>query len=189
MWRIDIRYFALIAAFVIIPAIVFRTQSSDINSEDPSEVSEMIERQVESEVIKHVRALQLNGKQVYPPVKSIPASTRKRILVTGGAGFVGSHLVDRLMSQGHQVFVMDNFFTGSQANIAHWMGHPNFQLIMHDVTEPLRMEVDQIYHLACPASPPHYQVPIPSEKYDVKMQILCTKLNIRGPTYRWFTLL
>jgi FlaA1/EpsC-like NDP-sugar epimerase len=159
MWRIDIRYFALIAAFVIIPATIFRTQSSDYASEDSSEVSEMIERQVENEVIKHVRALQLKGKQVYPPVKTVPASMKKRILVTGGAGFVGSHLVDRLMSQGHQVFVMDNFFTGSQANIVHWMGHPNFQLIMHDVTEPLRMEVDQIYHLACPASPPHYQVP------------------------------
>ena len=160
IWRIDVRYFALIAACVIIPTTIFRTQGSDISSEGPSEVSEMIERQVETEVIKHVRALQLNGKQVYPPVKSIPASIRKRILVTGGAGFVGSHLVDRLMSQGHQVFVMDNFFTGSQANIVHWMGHPNFQLIMHDVTEPLRMEVDQIYHLACPASPPHYQVAI-----------------------------
>ncbi len=139
-------------------------QGSDISSEDPSEVSEMIERQVENEVIKHVRALQLSGRQVYPPVKSLPATVRKRILVTGGAGFVGSHLVDRLMSQGHQVFVMDNFFTGSQTNIVHWMGHPNFQLIMHDVTEPLRMEVDQIYHLACPASPPHYQVAVAEAK-------------------------
>jgi len=84
-------------------------------------------------------------------------SKRKRILVTGGAGFVGSHLVDRLMMEGHDVTVIDNFFTGQKKNVAHWMHHPNFQLVRHDVIEPIMMEVDQIYHLACPASPPHYQ--------------------------------
>jgi UDP-glucuronate decarboxylase len=82
---------------------------------------------------------------------------RKKILVTGGAGFVGSHLVDKLMMKGHEVTVVDNFFTGQKKNIAHWMHHPNFSLVVHDVTEPLMAEVDQIYHLACPASPPHYQ--------------------------------
>lgn len=82
---------------------------------------------------------------------------RKKILVTGGAGFVGSHLVDKLMMQGHEVTVVDNFFTGQKKNVAHWMHHPNFSLVTHDVTEPLMAEVDQIYHLACPASPPHYQ--------------------------------
>uniref|UniRef100_A0A7S2XL72 UDP-glucuronate decarboxylase n=1 Tax=Attheya septentrionalis TaxID=420275 RepID=A0A7S2XL72_9STRA len=82
---------------------------------------------------------------------------RLKILVTGGAGFVGSHLVDKLMSLGHEVVVMDNFFTGQKRNIEHWLHHPNFSLVVHDVIEPMMLEVDQIYHLACPASPPHYQ--------------------------------
>lgn len=80
-----------------------------------------------------------------------------RILVTGGAGFIGSHLIDRLMAQGHEMLCLDNFYTGSKQNISHWLGHPNFELIRHDITEPIRLEVDQIYHLACPASPVHYQ--------------------------------
>ncbi|MBE9117290.1 SDR family oxidoreductase [Lusitaniella coriacea LEGE 07157] len=80
-----------------------------------------------------------------------------RILVTGGAGFLGSHLIDRLMEAGHEVLCLDNFFTGRKRNIIQWMNHPNFELIRHDITEPIRLEVDQIYHLACPASPIHYQ--------------------------------
>ncbi len=80
-----------------------------------------------------------------------------RILVTGGAGFIGSHLVDRLMEEGHEVLCLDNFYTGTKANIQQWLGHPRFELIRHDITEPIRLEVDQIYHLACPASPVHYQ--------------------------------
>ncbi|USR89736.1 SDR family oxidoreductase [Phormidium yuhuli AB48] len=80
-----------------------------------------------------------------------------RILVTGGAGFLGSHLVDRLMEQGHEVLCLDNFFTGSKHNILKWMDSPYFEVIRHDITEPIRVEVDQIYHLACPASPVHYQ--------------------------------
>ncbi len=80
-----------------------------------------------------------------------------RILVTGGAGFLGSHLVDRLMEQGHEVLCLDNFFTGSKHNILQWMDSPYFEVIRHDITEPIRVEVDQIYHLACPASPVHYQ--------------------------------
>lgn len=87
----------------------------------------------------------------------IPDSKRMKIVVTGGAGFVGSHLVDKLMQEGHEVIVLDNFFTGQKKNIEHWMHHPNFSLIVHDVTEAITLEVDQIYHLACPASPPHYQ--------------------------------
>ena len=93
----------------------------------------------------------------YPPVTSLPDSKKMRILVTGGSGFVGSHLVDRLMMEGHSVVVIDNMFTGRKKNIAQWQGHPNFQLMIHDVIEPIYLEVDQIYHLACPASPPHYQ--------------------------------
>jgi UDP-glucuronate decarboxylase len=80
-----------------------------------------------------------------------------RILVTGGAGFIGSHLIDRLMAQGQEVICLDNFYTGTKQNIVKWLGHPQFELVRHDVTEPIRLEVDQVYHLACPASPVHYQ--------------------------------
>jgi UDP-glucuronate decarboxylase len=82
---------------------------------------------------------------------------RKTVLVTGGAGFLGSHLCDRLISEGHDVLCVDNFFTGSKSNIVHLIGHPQFELLRHDVTLPLYVEVDQIYNLACPASPIHYQ--------------------------------
>ena len=84
-------------------------------------------------------------------------SEQKTILVTGGAGFLGSHLCDRLIGDGHDVLCVDNFFTGAKANIAHLIGHPRFELMRHDVTMPLYVEVDQIYNLACPASPVHYQ--------------------------------
>lgn len=80
-----------------------------------------------------------------------------RILITGGAGFIGSHLIDRLMEQNHDVICLDNFYTGHKRNIVQWLGNPRFELIRHDITEPIRLEVDQIYHLACPASPVHYQ--------------------------------
>ena len=80
-----------------------------------------------------------------------------RNLITGGAGFLGSHLVDRLMQAGEEVICLDNYFTGRKANIRDWIGHPNFELIRHDVTEPIKLEVDRIWHLACPASPIHYQ--------------------------------
>ena len=80
-----------------------------------------------------------------------------RNLVTGGAGFVGSHLVDRLMKAGEEVICLDNYFTGRKVNIEQWIGNPRFELIRHDVTEPIKLEVDRIWHLACPASPVHYQ--------------------------------
>jgi UDP-glucuronate decarboxylase len=83
--------------------------------------------------------------------------SRKRILVTGGAGFLGSHLCDRLMAAGNDVLCVDNFFTGSKDNIAQLIDKPNFELMRHDVTFPLYVEVDEIYNLACPASPIHYQ--------------------------------
>ncbi|MGE4278582.1 MAG: UDP-glucuronic acid decarboxylase family protein [Magnetospirillum sp.] len=82
---------------------------------------------------------------------------RKRVLVTGGAGFLGSHLCERLLADGHDVLCVDNFYTGTKDNIAHLMGNPYFELIRHDVTFPLYLEVDEIFNLACPASPIHYQ--------------------------------
>jgi len=82
---------------------------------------------------------------------------RKRVLVTGGAGFLGSHLCDRLVAEGHDVLCLDNFFTGTRDNIAHLLEKPNFEIIRHDLVQPLFLEVDEIYNLACPASPIHYQ--------------------------------
>jgi UDP-glucuronate decarboxylase len=82
---------------------------------------------------------------------------KKVILVTGGAGFLGSHLCEKLLSLGHQVLCLDNYFTGRRENVSHLIQHPDFELVRHDVTEPIRLEVDQIYNLACPASPRHYQ--------------------------------
>jgi UDP-glucuronate decarboxylase len=92
----------------------------------------------------------------------------KKILVTGGAGFLGSHLCERLLESGNDVLCVDNFFTGSKSNIAHLMGNPYFELMRHDVTMPLHVEVDQIYNLACPASPVHYQFdPVQTTKTSV----------------------
>lgn len=84
-------------------------------------------------------------------------SVRKRLMVTGGAGFLGSHLIDRLLDQGHEVLCVDNLFTGTKQNIDHLRGHERFEFMRHDVTMPLYVEVDEIYNLACPASPVHYQ--------------------------------
>ena len=83
----------------------------------------------------------------FPPVKLLPQCDRKRVLVTGGAGFVGSHLVDRLMLLGHEVTVLDNFFTGSKTSVSHWVGHPNFEMVRHDVVEPFMIECDRAFVL------------------------------------------
>ncbi|MCL1630163.1 SDR family oxidoreductase [Roseibaca sp. V10] len=94
--------------------------------------------------------------------------SRKRILVTGGAGFIGSHLVDRLLGQGHEVLCLDNLFTGTKRNIDHLHTNPRFEFMRHDVTFPLYVEVDEIYNLACPASPVHYQYdPVQTAKTSV----------------------
>ncbi len=91
-----------------------------------------------------------------------------RILVTGGAGFIGSHLCERLLAEGNEVICLDNFFTGRKVNIAHMMDDPHFELVRHDVTEPILLKVEQIYNLACPASPIHYQYnPIKTVKTNV----------------------
>ena len=94
--------------------------------------------------------------------------SRKRILVTGGAGFLGSHLCSRLLEDGNDVLCVDNYFTSRKENIAHLIGNPNFEVMRHDVTFPLYVEVDEIYNLACPASPIHYQFdPVQTTKTSV----------------------
>jgi UDP-glucuronate decarboxylase len=94
--------------------------------------------------------------------------TRKRVLVTGGAGFLGSHLCERLLAQGHDVLCVDNYFTGRKDNLEHLLGHPRFEAMRHDITFPLYVEVDEIYNLACPASPVHYQFdPVQTTKTSV----------------------
>lgn len=100
----------------------------------------------------------MGSQKLFSKVLELPDDKRRRILVTGGAGFVGSHLVDSLMLDGHSVIVCDNFVTGRRSNIDHWIGHPNFELIHHDVINPLTIEVNEIYHLASPASPIHYMM-------------------------------
>src|SRR6478672_883690 len=104
----------------------------------------------------------------------------KRILVTGGAGFLGSHLCDKLLASGHEIVCLDNLFTGSKDNIAHLLNHPKFEFVRHDVIDPFKYEVDQIYNLACPASPPHYQYnPIKTTKTSVMGAINCLGLAKR----------
>ena len=108
----------------------------------------------------------------------------KRILVTGGAGFLGSHLCERLLKAGHEVLCVDNFFTGNKKNVLHLIGNPSFELIRHDIINPLYLEVDEIYNLACPASPVHYQHnPIKTIKTNVMGTInvlgLAKRLNVR----------
>ena len=95
-------------------------------------------------------------------------ATTKRVLVTGGAGFIGSHLCERLINDGHDVLCVDNFYTSTKGNVTHLLGHPRFELMRHDVTFPLYVEVDEIYNLACPASPIHYQYdPVQTTKTSV----------------------
>lgn len=93
--------------------------------------------------LKDTQSISYTTLSRFPPVKLLPPSQRKRILVTGGAGFVGSHLVDRLMVLGHEVTVLDNFFTGSKTTVSHWVGHPNFEMVRHDVVEPFMIECDR----------------------------------------------
>ncbi|GAA6016366.1 hypothetical protein JCM8202_005585 [Rhodotorula sphaerocarpa] len=116
------------------------------------------ERYAPNAVLDWPSSVAFTTRTTYPPVRRLARAQKKRVLVTGGAGFVGSHLVDRLMFLGHDVVVLDNFFSGSKTTLGHWVGHPNFELVRGDVVEPLLVEVDQIYHLACPASPKAYQL-------------------------------
>lgn len=121
------------------------------------DISDAQKRFVEDQKLLASQSVPTSTTPYVMKTPQLPDSKRMKILVTGGAGFVGSHLVDKLMMEGHEVIVLDNFFTGQKKNIEHWLHHPKFSLIVHDVTEQIMLEVDQIYHLACPASPPHYQ--------------------------------
>jgi len=125
-------------------------RSDDVQLDDAHEKIKLLESKLENLEARLPKSSQ------FPEIKFRTYKDRKRILVTGGAGFVGSHLVDTLMMDGHQVFVADNYFTGSRRNIEQWIGHENFELLHHDIVNPLYIEVDEIYHLASPASPPHY---------------------------------
>jgi UDP-glucuronate decarboxylase len=113
--------------------------------------------------------------------------TQKRILVTGGAGFLGSHLCERLIAQGHDVLCVDNFYTGTKDNIAHLMGHHHFEVMRHDICFPLYVEVDEIYNLACPASPIHYQYdPVQTTKTSVHgaINMLGLAKRVRAKIYQ-----
>ena len=110
---------------------------------------------------------------------------RNQVLVTGGAGFLGSHLCDRLIKDGHDILCLDNFFTGNKQNIAHLIDNPSFELIRHDVTYPLSVEVDEIFNLACPASPIHYQLdPVQTTKTSVygALNVLDLALRLKAKT-------
>ena len=114
----------------------------------------------------------------------INPTNNKCNLVSGGAGFLGSHLIDKLMQKGEKVICLDNYFTGDKSNIAKWLNHPNFEIIRHDVTEPIQLEVDKIWHLACPASPVHYQ----SNPIKTAKKITCDMLFEKNNTVfiEWF---
>uniref|UniRef100_A0A7I4YR69 UDP-glucuronic acid decarboxylase 1 n=1 Tax=Haemonchus contortus TaxID=6289 RepID=A0A7I4YR69_HAECO len=119
---------------------------------------EILEKELEhlKSTLRKSATIVKGPSKTFPDVRFRNEGHRKRILVTGGAGFVGSHLVDKLMMDGHEVIALDNYFTGRKRNVERWIGHPNFELVHHDVVNPYFIEVDQIYHLASPASPPHY---------------------------------
>ena len=118
---------------------------------------------------RNIAAPDTTGRtSIYGALPMLSDGVSKRVLVTGGAGFLGSHLCERLVAQGHEVLCVDNYFTGRRANIAHLLDRPNFELMRHDVTFPLYVEVDEIYNLACPASPIHYQFdPVQTTKTSV----------------------
>ncbi|KAF7834511.1 UDP-glucuronic acid decarboxylase 2-like [Senna tora] len=140
---------------VAISAFFFQTFPQSPSIPPPTEAAPIPDSFSEPELALPTRRILLEERKV-----SVPRGLKgksKRIVVTGGAGFVGSHLVDRLIERGDSVIVVDNFFTGRKENLLHHFGNPRFELIRHDVVQPILLEVDQIYHLACPASPVHYK--------------------------------
>lgn len=168
---------ALVSNVVVIPSSSVALRSEHIS--DPVYVPELtfVPRRIAYELhADHTNA----GGRIPMGLKS----KSLRVLVTGGSGFVGSHLVDRLMARGDNVIVVDNFFTGRKENVLHHLRNPRFELIRHDVVEPILLEVDQIYHLACPASPVHYKYnPVKTIKTNVvgtmNMLGLAKRINAR----------
>lgn len=168
---------ALVSNVVVIPSSSVALRSEHIS--DPVYVPELtfVPRRIAYEL--HADQTNAGGR--------IPMGLKSkslRVLVTGGSGFVGSHLVDRLMARGDNVIVVDNFFTGRKENVLHHLRNPRFELIRHDVVEPILLEVDQIYHLACPASPVHYKYnPVKTIKTNVvgtmNMLGLAKRINAR----------
>ncbi|PWA64539.1 UDP-xylose synthase 4 [Artemisia annua] len=160
---------ALVSNVVVIPSSSVALRSEHIS--DPVYVPELtfVPRRIAYELhADHTNA----GGRIPMGLKS----KSLRVLVTGGSGFVGSHLVDRLMARGDTVIVVDNFFTGRKENVLHHLRNPRFELIRHDVVEPILLEVDQIYHLACPASPVHY-------KYNPVKTIISFLTELQSFTY------
>ncbi|CAI9274969.1 unnamed protein product [Lactuca saligna] len=148
---IGITIVALISNVVVIPS---SSQSEPISASFQVAVSTSVPRRIAYELpTRNFDLVNAAGARIPLGLKS----KSLRVLVTGGSGFVGSHLVDRLMARGDNVIVLDNFFTGRKDNVLHHLRNPRFELIRHDVVEPILLEVDQIYHLACPASPVHYK--------------------------------
>jgi UDP-glucuronate decarboxylase len=130
------------------PLYVTTANMSQVAAIDAKETEESTNYQSKSIYHADTNTISYTTLSRFPPVKLLAPSSRKRVLVTGGAGFVGSHLVDRLMLLGHEVTVLDNFFTGSKTTVSHWVGHPNFELVRHDVIEPFMIECDREY-IAC----------------------------------------
>ena len=155
-----LKYLIICGLIIAVVVVVIARKELKLNTSSESFLKDILNRlnslQWENAKLKDkISAIESSSKKTLS-VKFLPEKERKRILITGGAGFVGSHLVDKLMLEGHEVTVVDNFFTGRKRNVEHWIGHENFELLNHDVVKPLFVEVDEIYHLACPASPPHY---------------------------------
>lgn len=142
------------STFFILQPTLSRLGPSESNSAIPRSFSPGVTT-THDQVVSYSKSNYGSGKMGRIPVGI--GNRRLRIVVTGGAGFVGSHLVDKLIARGNDVIVIDNFFTGRKENVVHHFGNPHFELIRHDVVEPILLEVDQIYHLACPASPVHYK--------------------------------
>ncbi|KAK8308554.1 hypothetical protein V6Z11_D02G066600 [Gossypium hirsutum] len=168
-WKTPFRYvaqkqrFFFVLVGIAIAALFFNSfpVSTSSLSQELSSVSGLgaESSEVTRRVLYEAYTEGFRGRNVVAAGK-VPLGLKKknlRIVVTGGAGFVGSHLVDRLIARGDSVIVVDNFFTGRKENLMHHFGNPKFELIRHDVVEPILLEVDQIYHLACPASPVHYK--------------------------------
>lgn len=130
------------------PHYVATVRGEDVKETEDEQVAQFVsgkfaEYQSKSIYNPETQSISYTTLSRFPPVKLLPNSEKKRILVTGGAGFVGSHLVDRLMLLGHDVTVLDNFFTGSKTTVSHWVGHPNFEMVRHDVIEPFMIECDR----------------------------------------------